>query len=353
MIPKFDEAKRRAAIAHQLELTKPAGSLGRLEEIAAWYAGAHGQFPPPRPDRALVAVFAADHGVAAEGVSAFPSSVTAAMVANMLAGGAAVSVMAKRLGVGMAVVDVGVADDLSAAAKDARPSLRLAKVRAGTANLRREPAMSRDEAVAAMRVGERVAQRAVQEGHSLLAAGEIGIANTTSAAALVCALISASPEQVVGLGTGITEAMRAHKVAVVGDALRAHAPLLQDPMGTLAALGGLELAALCGFYLAAARSTTPVIVDGFPATAAALVAQAIDARVTEYLLASHASAERGATLATAALGLRPLFDLGLRLGEGTGAVLAIDLVRTAVELQLAMATFATAGVAGRDGGATG
>ncbi len=347
-IPKFNEATRSVAIAHQLELTKPAGSLGRLEEIAVWYAGAHGKFPPPRPDRAMIAVFAGDHGVAAEGVSAFPSSVTAAMVANMMAGGAAVTVMAKRLGVEVALVDVGVAGDLSAVPTKPRLPLQRAKVRAGTANLRREPAMSRDEAIASMLVGEEVALRAVRDGNTLLAAGEIGIANTTAAAALVCALTSSSPEEVVGLGTGISEATRVHKAMVVADALRTHAPLMKDAIGILAAVGGLELAAMTGFYLAAARAKAPVIVDGFLATAAALVAKAIDANATDYMLASHASAERGSVIATTALGKRPLFDLGLRLGEGTGAVLAIDLVRTAVELQLSMATFATAGVAGRN-----
>jgi len=342
--PAFDEASRRTAIEHQRELTKPPGSLGRLEEIAAWYAGAHRTFPPPRPERALVAVFAGDHGVAAEGVSAYPSSVTAAMVANMMAGGAAITVMAKRLGVSVAIVDVGVAGDLSIAPTSPVFPLVRAKVRAGTRNLRHEPAMTRDEAIAAMRRGEDAAIGAARDGHVLLAAGEVGIGNTTAAAALVCALSGAAPEAIVGTGTGISPGARARKVDVVADALRRHAAHLADPVGGLAAVGGLEIAAMTGFFLAAARASIPAVVDGFVATAAALVAKAIDPGVAPYLLASHASAERGAAIASAALGARPLFDLGLRLGEGTGAVLAIDMIRTAVDLQLSMATFATAGV---------
>jgi nicotinate-nucleotide--dimethylbenzimidazole phosphoribosyltransferase len=338
------EASRRASLEHQALLTKPPGSLGRLEEIAAWYAGAQGRFPPPRPDRAMVAVFAGDHGVVVEGVSAYPSSVTAAMVANMMAGGAAITCMARRLGVAVALVDVGVAGDLSAVPVEPLFPLVRANVRAGTANLRTGPAMARDEALAAMRVGEDAAVRAVNDGHELLAVGEVGIGNTTAAAALTCALTSSAPADVVGSGTGVSEEVRARKVRVVEDALCLHAPRASDPVGLLAALGGLELAAICGFLLAAARRRKPIVIDGFVATAAALVAKAFDAHVTDYLLASHISAERGATIATAALGKRPLLDLELRLGEGTGALLALDLVRTAVDLQLSMATFATAGI---------
>lgn len=349
VVPAFDEASRRAALEHHLLLTKPPGSLGRLEEIAAWYAGARGSFPAPRPERPLVAVFAADHGVAACGVSAYPSSVTAAMVANVMAGGAAISCMARTLGVEVALVDVGVAGDLFAVPANPVIPLVRAKVRAGTRNLAREPAMTRDEARAAMRVGKEVALRAVASGHDLLAVGEIGIGNTTAGAALVCAFAKAAPADVVGLGTGISDEARARKVQIVGDALVRHAEELGDPLGVLAALGGLELAAMTGFLLAAARARIPIVLDGFLATAAALAAKAFDANVCDYLLAAHASAERGASLATAALGALPLLDLGMRLGEGTGAVLALDIVRTAVDLQLSMATFATAGIVGRSG----
>ena len=343
-IPRFDEASRHAALEHQRLLTKPIGSLGRLEEIAAWYAGARGRFPSPAPQRPLVAVFAADHGVVVEGISAYSSSVTSAMVGNVMAGGAAIACMARRLGVEVALVDVGVAGDLSAV--PVRPVVPLvrAKVRAGTANIRLAPAMTRDEARRAMALGEEVAAKAIDEGSDLLAVGEIGIGNTTCAAALVCALTGASPADVVGSGTGISCDVRARKVRVVEDALQRHGEQRGHALDVLASLGGLELAAMSGFMLGAARRRTPIVLDGFLANAAALVARAFDERVTDYMLASHASAERGASVAMAALGMRPLLDLDLRLGEGTGALLALDLVRTAVDTQLSMASYATAGV---------
>jgi len=297
---------------------------------------------------ALLAVFAADHGVVVEGVSAYPSSVTAAMVANIMAGGAAVSVLTRRLGVALALVDVGVANDLSMAPVQPVVPLARRRVRAGTANLLREPAMSLDEAHQAMQVGEDTARRAIADGHELLAAGEIGIGNTTAAAALVCALTNADPEHVVGSGTGISTEVRLRKVRVVAEALRVHERRAAGPLVTLACFGGLELAAMAGFFLAAARARKPVVVDGFLASAAALVARAFDTNILGYLFLSHASAERGASVAAAALGKRPLLDLGMRLGEGTGAVLAIDLVRTALALQHGMATFATAGIVHED-----
>lgn len=346
-IEPFDWRSHAAALEHQLLLTKPAGSLGRLEELAAWYAGARGVFPAPRPEGPLVAVFAGDHGVVVEGVSAYPSSVTAAMVANVMAGGAVIACMARRLGVTIALVDVGVAGDLASVPTNPVVPLVRAKVRAGTANFAREPAMSRDEALAALRVGEDVAARAVCAGHDLLAVGEIGIGNTTSAAAMICAFTGAAPSDVVGRGTGVSEATHARKTAVVERALALHTS--RAPVDVLAALGGLELAAMTGFMLGAARARVPVVLDGFLASAAALAARALDAKVADYLLASHASAERGAKLAMAALDKKPLFDLGMRLGEGTGAVLALDIVRTAVDLQHSVATFATAGIVGHPG----
>jgi nicotinate-nucleotide--dimethylbenzimidazole phosphoribosyltransferase len=348
-VPAFAEQARAEAFAHQRLLTKPIGSLGRLEEIAAWYAGAHGVFPPPRPERALVAVFVADHGVSVEGVSAYASSVTAGMVANVMSGGAAISCIARRLGVEIALVDVGVAGDLSALPREPLHALSRAPVGCGTGNLRIEAAMTMEQAQAAIGVGRDSARAAIESGHTLLAVGEIGIGNTTAAAAIVCALTGNAAQDVVGHGTGIDDATRLRKVQVVEDALRLHRPVFSEPLAVLACVGGLELAAMAGFMLEAARRRVPVVLDGFLATAAALIAQAIDPEVVAYLLASHASAERGAKLATAALGLTPLLDFGLRLGEGTGAVLALDLVRTAVETQLSMATFATAGIVGLAG----
>jgi nicotinate-nucleotide--dimethylbenzimidazole phosphoribosyltransferase len=348
-IPPFDMAARAAAEAHQLLLTKPPGSLGRLEELAAWYAGARGLFPPPAPARCSLALFAGDHGVVSEGVSAYGSPVTAAMVANVMAGGAAVNTIAGRSGSELTLVDVGISGDLSALPRDPLVPLTAAKVRAGTGNIRQEPAMTRDEANAALEVGAGIARTLVSRGADLLASGEIGIGNTTAAAALVCVFTGLSPSEIVGRGTGLDDAGVAHKQAVVADALALHHPDPADPVGVLASVGGLELAAIAGFLLEGARLRRPLVVDGFLGGAAALVARAIDSAVTPYLLASHLSSERGATHMLRVLGLTPVLDLGLRLGEGTGALLAAELVRTAVELQLSMATFATAGVVGRPG----
>ncbi len=346
--PAFDEAAARSALEHQLLLTKPAGSLGRLEELAAWYAGAHGRFPPPSAQPALIAVFAADHGVASEGVSAYPATLTAAMVANVMSGGAAIACMARRLGIDVALVDVGVAGDLSAVPRAPLIPLERAAVRAGSANLRWEPAMSVAEARAALRVGERVAERAHAAGHRIVGVGEIGIANTTAAAALICALTGAIANDVVGNGTGLDERARRRKVFVVEQALVRHGAE-REPLRLLASLGGFEIAAMTGFILAAARRRLPLVLDGFVSLAAALVARELDGNASSYLLASHLSAEKGAALALAALGKRALLSFDLRLGEGTGAALAIDMVRTALHTQLSMATFATAGIVGRAG----
>jgi nicotinate-nucleotide--dimethylbenzimidazole phosphoribosyltransferase len=336
---------RLQAVAHQALLTKPVGSLGRLEELATWYASARGVFPCPAPRALTLAVFAADHGVVREGVSAYGSQVTAGMVANVMAGGAAVNVLAHEHGVALRLIDAGVAGDLASVPRTPLVPLERRAVRAGTRNLRTEAALSLDEAGQAMAVGGAVAAEAIAAGALLLGAGEIGIGNTTAAAALVCAFTGAAPDAIVGSGTGLDEAARQRKVAVVTDALRRHrAEAATDPLATLASLGGLEIAAMAGFYLEAARRRVPVVLDGFIADAAALVAQALDANVTAYLMASHASAERGARAALAQLGLSPLLDLGLRLGEGTGAILGMALVRTAVALQGSMATFATAGI---------
>ncbi|MGD0678172.1 MAG: nicotinate-nucleotide--dimethylbenzimidazole phosphoribosyltransferase [Polyangiaceae bacterium] len=346
----FDPAARARAEAHQRDLTKPPGSLGRLEELATWYAGVIGRFPCEPPDRARVAVFAADHGVVVEAVSAYSSQMTAATVCNIMAGGAAINILAARYGVAIDLVDVGVAGDLSAAPVHPVVALRRARVRAGTRNLRCEPAMTRAEADGAMDAGRRVADDAADDGATLVATGEVGIGNTTAAAALVCAFTGADPEQVVGPGTGIDEAARARKVDVVRDALGRRSPLGRDPIDILASLGGLELAATAGFILRAADRRLAVVLDGFLACASALVAAAIDPGVLRVCLASHASAEPGSAIALRHLGLAPLLSLGLRLGEGTGAVLAIDLVRSAVALQSRMATFATAGIVGRGAG---
>jgi nicotinate-nucleotide--dimethylbenzimidazole phosphoribosyltransferase len=349
MVPPFDEAAAARARAHQEQLTKPPGSLGRLEELAVFYAGARGAFPVAAPARARICVFAADHGVTAEGVSPYPSSVTAAMVSNFVAGGAAISVLARAHDIELRVVDVGIATASPPAVGARAAAFASHPVRPGTANLRREPAMSREEAARAINVGSLQAALAAGEGVELLGAGEMGIGNTTAAAAVVCALTGKEPELVVGRGTGVDAAGLARKIDVVREALVLHALDAADALGVAAAVGGLEIAAMAGLMIGGAQARTPVVVDGFISGAAALLATRLVSGVRDYLCFSHLSAERGHRVVCDALDARPLFDLGMRLGEGTGAALAINLLRAAVRLQSEMATFASAGVANRDG----
>jgi nicotinate-nucleotide--dimethylbenzimidazole phosphoribosyltransferase len=343
-IPPAAEPARAAARAHQALLTKPPGSLGRLEDVATWYASARGEFPVEPPERCTLALFLGDHGVVVEGVSAYGSSVTAAMACNVMAGGAAANVLARRHGVEVVAVDVGIAGDTSAAPVEPRVPLVRSRVRAGTRNMRVERAMTDDEVRAAIAVGYRIAEDVHARGARLAAVGEIGIGNTTAAAALVSVFTGAPPEETCGRGTGIDDATLARKIAVVRDALGRHGVGPDDPIDALAAVGGLEIAAMVGFLLRAAALRLPVVLDGFVTNASALVAHAIDAAVVSHLAASHASAEPGARIALAHLGLEPLLSLGMRLGEGTGALLALDLVSAAVALQAEMATFASAGI---------
>ncbi len=351
-VPAFDASAASRARAHHAMLTKPVGSLGRFEELAVWLAGVRGAFPVGPPERASLLLFAADHGVTREAVSAYGSEVTASMVGNVMAGGAAVSVLAERYGVDVTAIDVGVTGDLSSVPRAPKVPLVRAPIRGGTGNVRREAAMTRAEAEAAMQIGAERARLAIVAGAQAILVGEIGIGNTTAGALLTCAFTGARADAIVGRGTGLDDAGVVHKTRVVGDALSLHAAALAsgDPLAILAAVGGLELAAITGAILASARLRTPVILDGFLTTAAALCAHAIDAEAARFMLSSHASAERGHARALAHLGLTPLLDLGLRLGEGTGAILALDLLRTAITLQRSMASFATAGVVGRAGG---
>jgi nicotinate-nucleotide--dimethylbenzimidazole phosphoribosyltransferase len=348
-VPPADDKARAAAQAHLARLTKPAGSLGRLEDLAVWYAGVRGIFPAPPLERPVLALFGADHGVVVECVSAYGSQLTAATMANVMSGGAAINAIAGQAGVEILLTDVGVAGDLSSVPTRPAVDLRRGKVRAGTANLRHEPAMLRGEAEAAIALGAQVARDAVHRGADAVLLGEIGIGNTTAAAALTCVMTGRPPAAVVGRGTGVGDDVLARKVAVVHDALALHRPDPHDPIGTLAAVGGLEIAALVGCALEAARHRIPVVLDGFVTNAAALVAVRIDPAARDYFLAAHVSPEPGAAVALTHLGLAPLLDLRMRLGEGTGAALAVSLLRTAVHTQLSMATFATAGIVGRAG----
>ena len=335
--PPVDVAAGDAARARQLQLTKPPGSLGRLEDLACWFAARLGN-PVPAQPQCEVFVFAADHGVAARGVSAFPQSVTGQMVGNFARGGAAINVLASLEGCRIEVVDVGVASD------EAPPAaVRNERVRAGTRDLASESAMTADELRAALAVGERCARAAVAREARLLIAGDMGIANSTAAACLICAITGATPESVVGRGTGVDDAGLVRKVDVVRIALGRVAKV-REPSQLLAELGGLEIAAIAGFYLEAARQGVPVLLDGYISTAAALAAVSIEPEAVNWLLASHRSAEAGHSVALEWLKLDPLLDLGLRLGEGTGAALTVPIVRAALALHARMATFGEAGV---------
>jgi nicotinate-nucleotide--dimethylbenzimidazole phosphoribosyltransferase len=329
----------REAEQRQAQLTKPAGSLGVLEAASVSLAGIHGVCPPRALQRPVVAVFAGDHGVHAQGVTPWPQEVTAGMVANFRAGGAAVNVLARQAGADVYVVDMGVAADL-----EPGPDLLDHKVRRGTSDLATGPAMSTDEAVQALLAGVAVAEALVDRGHDCLLTGDMGIANTTPSAALVAAFTGADPAEVTGRGTGVDDPTLATKVRVIRAALAAR-PVTEDPVATLASVGGFEHAGIAGFILGAAARRVPVVLDGVIAGSAALVAQALAPHAVEYCFAGHRSVEPGHVVALARLGLRPLVDLDLRLGEGTGAVLAFPIVEASGALLREMATFDSAGVA--------
>lgn len=345
-ITPADPEAYAAAEDRQGRLTKPPGSLGLLEQVSIRLAALSGQCPPPMPEPAAVAVFAADHGVYAQGVTVWPQEVTTQMVANFLASGAAVNALAAENGAKVVVVDVGVATpspDWPVAAPDA---LLRRRVRNGTADFTEGPAMTRQEATQALEVGIGVAERLIADGHRCLLTGDMGIANTTPSSALIATFTGADPAAVTGYGAGIDDETHRRKVDVIRKALALHTPDPADPVGVLAAVGGLEHAALAGFVLGAAAHRVPVILDGVIATSAALVATALSPAAVDACIAGHRSVEPGHTTALRHLGLDPLIDLGLRLGEGTGAVLALPLVRSAVRTLRDMATFESTGVAG-------
>ncbi|MBM7784432.1 nicotinate-nucleotide--dimethylbenzimidazole phosphoribosyltransferase [Tenggerimyces flavus] len=330
--PLDRDAMRQARERHD-QLVKPRGSLGQLEDLAEQLAGLARTSPPPIPERAAVVIFAGDHGVHRHGVSPWPQEITAAMVGTFLNGRAVINAIAKQTGATVRVVDVGVATDLPD-----HPRLRKERVRPGTDDLATAPAMTRAEAVQAVEVGIRTASELVAAGHSCLLTGDMGIANTTPAAALVAAFTGASPEDATGRGTGIDDPTWTTKVAVVRQALDLHRLDLADPLGVLAALGGLEHAATVGYLLGAAALRTPVILDGVAAAAAAIVAAALAPDATGAFIAGHLSQEPAAQLALDKLALRPLLDLRMRLGEGTGASLALPIVQSAARVLHEVAT---------------
>lgn len=328
-----------AARQRQAVMTKPAGSLGVLEDLSVQLCGLAGSCPPPLPEPAAVAVFAADHGVHAQAVTPWPQEVTSQMVANFLAGGAVVNAFAAQAGAEVVVVDVGVNGDL-----DQMPGLMPRKVARGTQDFTLGPAMTTEQATAAIGVGIEVARDLVTAGNRCLLTGDMGIANTTASAALICAFTGQDAAAVTGRGTGIDTATLARKIEVVRRGLALHRPDPADPVRTLAAIGGFEHAALTGFILAAAALRVPVILDGVIAGAAALAACALAPAAASCLIAGHRSAEPGHAISLEHLGLRPLIDLDLRLGEGTGALLALPIAQSAVRALRDVATFDAAGV---------
>ena len=337
-IQPLDTALRKQAQARLDRLTKPLGSLGRLEELAASYVTMTGQLKPNIP-HGMVFTFAADHGVAVEGVSAYPREVTPQMVLNFLRGGAGVNVLARHAGVDVRVVDIGVDHEFGPVS-----GLLDRKVMQGTRNLSVEPAMTRVQTERAVAIGIELAEDAVRDGVGLIGTGEMGIGNTTPSAAVTAVMTGRPVADVTGRGTGIDEAGRMHKVAVIQRAIDLHRPDQTDPLDVLAKIGGLEIGGLAGLILGAAAARVPVVLDGFIAGAAALIAVGLQPLCREYLIASHRSVEQGHRVILDHLGLKPLLDLDLRLGEGTGACLGMDLVCAAIKIYTEMATFGEAGV---------
>lgn len=336
-----DAQIRAAAEQRQGQLTKPGGALGRLEQLANWVAACQGVCPPKQFERARVVVFAGDHGVARHGVSAYPSEVTAQMVANFLSGGAAVNALAAVAGATVRVVDIAVDADTD-------PTISKHKVRRSSGSIDREDALSADEITAALAAGKAIADEEIDAGADLLIAGDMGIGNTTPATVLIAALTDTEPVAAVGRGTGVDDTGWAHKVAAIRDAMRRARPNTKDPVELLRVAAGADFAALASFLAQAAARRTPVILDGVVVTAAALVAEDLAAGASAWWLAGHRSTEPAHTLALRQLRLEPLLDLGMRLGEGSGALTALPILRAAVATLADMATFAEAGVSTAD-----
>jgi nicotinate-nucleotide--dimethylbenzimidazole phosphoribosyltransferase len=339
-IGPLDADAMRAAEARQLQLTKPPKALGRLETLSIQLAGIQGKAQPVIEQKAI-AVMAADHGVVAEGVSAFPAEVTPAMVVNMVHGGAGINVIGRHVGARVIVTDLGVNADLSAA------DIRHDKIRAGgTANMAQGPAMTREEAERAIESGIRLVEEELEKGLDIICTGEVGIGNTTAASAVISVLSGEAPARVTGRGTGITQEALIGKVTTIEKAIAVNAPDRLDPVDVLAKVGGLDIAGMTGVFLGGAAHRIPVVMDGFISAAAALAAVRLCHECVDYILPSHVSIEVGHQVVLEELGLVPLFDLQMRLGEGTGAALSMSIIEAAARILSEMATFESAGVAG-------
>ena len=341
-IQPLDADAMRAAQERQNILTKPQGSLGRLERLSIQVAGITGQ-PRPRIRHKVIVTMAGDHGVVAEGVSAFPQEVTPQMVHNFLHGGAAINVLARHVAARVVVVDMGVAAELAA-----HPELVDKKIAAGTNNIASGPAMTRGQAEQAILNGASVVEAELEKGMDILGTGDMGIGNTTPSAAIAAAITGRAAAEIVGRGTGVDDAGLARKIAAVQRALAVNRPDSYDGLDVLAKVGGFEIGGLAGAMLAAAARRKPVVIDGFISTAAALIAVSLAPALRPYLIAAHRSQEKGHHIMLNWLGLEPALDLDLRLGEGTGAALAIGLVEAACKILDEMATFAEAGVSERE-----
>lgn len=340
-VQDVNEQAREQAKSRQGILTKPPGSLGRLEDLAVMLAGLQGR-ENPQIEKIYIAVFAGDHGVADENVSAFPQAVTGEMVKNFARGGAAISVLAKQLNATLEVFNMGTVGEL-----ESMEGVFDRRVAAGTANMAKQPAMSDAQLQKALDAGREAAQRARDMGAELFIAGDMGIANTTAATAIACALLNLTPSQLAGPGTGLDETGVLRKVRVLDETLALHKLDPHSPLDVLRCVGGFEIAAMTGAYVACAQMGIPVLVDGFIATSAALAAVRANAGVGLWTFLSHASAEPGHKLMVQSMGADPLLDLGMRLGEGSGAAVTVPLLQMACALHNSMATFAEAGVSGK------
>lgn len=338
-IGDLDQRAMAAARERLDQLTKPPGSLGVLEELAVQLAGISGNPMPAVRDKVVI-VMAGDHGVVEEGVSAFPSEVTPQMVYNFIRGGAAINVLARQAEARVIVVDLGVAAEVN------HPGLINRKVRYGTGNIAWEPAMSREEAVRAVVAGIEVAEEEIKNGAEILATGDMGIGNTTPSSAILAAFSGLPVPRVVGRGTGVDDHRLELKVRAIARALELHRPDPRDPLDVLSKVGGLEIAGLAGVILGAAAARRPVVIDGFISGAAALVAGRMEPKAIKYMIASHVSQEPGHRIIMEMLDLKPMLQMKMRLGEGTGAALAFHLIEAATRIIHEMATFADAGVSG-------
>lgn len=338
----IDQQAIAAARARQDMLTKPAGSLGRLEDISVQLAGIYGQ-TVPKPENKVIVLAAADHGVATEGVSAYPQEVTPQMVLNFLGGGAAINVLARHAGVKVVIVDAGVAGELPA-----HPELLSLGIGKGTASMLRGPAMSERQARQCLEQGIAIATAEIKKGADLVGTGDMGIGNTTASSAITSVVTGKSPEEVTGLGTGITEEQRKHKSKIIAQSIDLNRPDRASGLDVMAKVGGFEIGVMAGVMLGTAAARRPVILDGFISGAAALIAYTLCPGIRDYFIAAHFSVEPGHATVMQYLGLKPVLDLGMRLGEGTGAAMAMMLVEAAARCLSEMATFAEAGVSEKD-----